>query len=40
MLQLKPNCEWGNVDLPPEPTSACICTFQCTLCAAGPAAGA
>ena len=31
MLQLRPNCECCNVDLPPESTEARICTFECTL---------
>ena len=34
MLQLRPNCECCNVDLPPETTAARICTFECTFCAA------
>ena len=33
MLQLRPNCECCNVDLPPESTEARICTFECTFCA-------
>jgi hypothetical protein len=33
MLQLRPNCECCNVDLPPDSTSALICTFECTFCA-------
>lgn len=32
MLQLRPNCECCNVDLPPESTAALICTFECTFC--------
>ena len=32
MLQLRPNCECCNVDLPPESTEARICTFECTFC--------
>jgi hypothetical protein len=32
MLQLRPNCECCNVDLPPESTAARICTFECTFC--------
>lgn len=32
MLQLRPNCECCNVDLPPDSTSALICTFECTFC--------
>lgn len=33
MLQLRPNCECCNVDLPPDSTAARICTFECTFCA-------
>lgn len=33
MLQLRPNCECCNVDLPPE-AEAYICSFECTYCAA------
>ncbi len=33
MLQLRPNCECCDVDLPPDSTSALICTFECTFCA-------
>jgi hypothetical protein len=32
MLQLRPNCECCNRDLPPESTDAMICTFECTFC--------
>lgn len=32
MLQLRPNCECCNVDLPPDSTVARICTFECTFC--------
>lgn len=32
MLQLRPNCECCNVDLPPESAEARICTFECTFC--------
>lgn len=34
MLQLRPNCECCNKDLPPQSTEARICTFECTFCAA------
>ena len=34
MLQLRPNCECCDVDLPPESTEAMICTFECTFCTA------
>ena len=33
MLQLRPNCECCDRDLPPESTEAVICTFECTFCA-------
>ena len=32
MLQLRPNCECCNRDLPPESADAMICTFECTFC--------
>lgn len=32
MLQLRPNCECCNVDLPPDSSAALICTFECTFC--------
>ena len=32
MLQLRPNCECCNRDLPPESKDAMICTFECTFC--------
>ena len=32
MLQLRPNCECCNKDLPPASTDARICTFECTFC--------
>jgi hypothetical protein len=32
MLQLRPNCECCNKDLPPESTEAMICSFECTFC--------
>jgi len=32
MLQLRPNCECCNTDLPPESTDARICSFECTFC--------
>jgi uncharacterized protein len=34
MLQLRPNCECCNKDLPPDATDARICTFECTFCVA------
>jgi uncharacterized protein len=33
MLELRPNCECCDKDLPPESTEALICTFECTFCA-------
>lgn len=33
MLQLRPNCECCNRDLPPDSTEARICSFECTFCA-------
>jgi hypothetical protein len=33
MLQLRPNCECCNRDLPPQSTQARICSFECTFCA-------
>jgi len=42
MLQLRPNCECCDKDLPPE-AEAFICTFECTFCpecATGVLAGA
>lgn len=34
MLQLRPNCECCDRDLPPASAEARICTFECTFCAA------
>ena len=31
-LELKPNCECCDRDLPPESKEAYICTFECTYC--------
>jgi hypothetical protein len=31
-LQLRPNCEYCDKDLPPESTEAYICTYECTFC--------
>lgn len=42
MLQLRPNCENCDRDLPPESADARICTFECTFCVScveGPLAG-
>ena len=33
MLQLRPNCEYCDKDLPPASTEARICTYECTYCA-------
>ena len=33
MLELRPNCECCDRDLPPESELARICTFECTFCA-------
>lgn len=33
MLQLRPNCECCDVDLPPDSREARICTYECTFCA-------
>ena len=34
MLDLRPNCECCDRDLPFDSTEARICTFECTFCAA------
>ena len=33
MLELRPNCECCDRDLPPESTEARICSYECTFCA-------
>ena len=33
MLELRPNCEYCDKDLPPEATDALICSYECTFCA-------
>ncbi|PZO51700.1 MAG: DUF1272 domain-containing protein [Alphaproteobacteria bacterium] len=33
MLELRPNCECCDRDLPPESSEARICSFECTFCA-------
>jgi hypothetical protein len=33
MLQLRPNCECCDKDLPPNAADARICTYECTFCA-------
>lgn len=32
MLELRPNCECCDRDLPPDSRLAMICTFECTFC--------
>lgn len=32
MLELRPNCECCDKDLPPGSEEAMICTFECTFC--------
>ena len=34
MLELRPNCECCDKDLPPDSAEAMICSFECTFCAA------
>lgn len=33
MLELRPNCELCDKDLPPNSVEAMICTYECTFCA-------
>ncbi|MGO4117330.1 DUF1272 domain-containing protein [Rhizobium ruizarguesonis] len=33
MLELRPNCECCDKDLPPDSIEARICTYECTFCA-------
>ena len=33
MLELRPNCELCDIDLPPDATDARICSYECTFCA-------
>lgn len=33
MLELRPNCECCDRDLPPASLDAMMCTFECTFCA-------
>ena len=33
MLELRPNCECCDRDLPPSAADARICSFECTFCA-------
>ena len=32
-LELRPNCEYCDKDLPPDALDARICTYECTFCA-------
>lgn len=32
MLELRPNCECCDKDLPPDAAEAMICSFECTFC--------
>ena len=32
MLEMRPNCECCDCDLPPGSTNARICSFECTFC--------
>ncbi|MDH5778146.1 MAG: DUF1272 domain-containing protein [Gammaproteobacteria bacterium] len=32
MLELRPNCECCDKNLPPDSTEAMICTYECTFC--------
>lgn len=32
MLDLRPNCECCDANLPPDAPNAMICTFECTFC--------
>jgi hypothetical protein len=34
MLELRPNCELCDKDLPPDAVDARICSYECTFCAA------
>lgn len=31
-LELRPNCEFCDLDLPPDSADARICTYECTFC--------
>ncbi|WP_156916833.1 DUF1272 domain-containing protein [Leisingera aquimarina] len=33
MLELRPNCELCDKDLPPDAADARICSYECTYCA-------
>jgi hypothetical protein len=32
VLELRPNCEYCDKDLPPDSAEAMICTYECTYC--------
>lgn len=32
-LELRPNCEYCDKDLPPDAADACICSYECSFCA-------
>src|SRR3954447_6592759 len=32
-LEVRPNCERCDIDLPPESSAARICSYECTFCA-------
>lgn len=32
-LELRPNCEYCDADLPPDSSEARICSYECTFCA-------
>lgn len=33
MLEIRPNCEYCDRDLPPDSVQARICSYECTFCA-------
>ena len=33
MLELRPNCEYCDRDLPPDTAAARVCSYECTFCA-------
>ena len=32
LLEIRPNCEWCDKNLPPESEEANICSYECTYC--------
>ncbi|MCZ6894117.1 MAG: DUF1272 domain-containing protein [Gammaproteobacteria bacterium] len=34
MLELRPNCEYCDKNLPPDSTDALMCSYECTFCSA------